>query len=85
VRRAPYRFALSGKLSPTCPAGTKVLVSVTAGAKTVAKSTVKVSKDCTFSAKVKVAKRAKLRATAAVVPSASVTAAVSRPLALRAG
>ncbi|HET6505679.1 MAG TPA: hypothetical protein VFG42_02710 [Baekduia sp.] len=85
VRRAPYRFALSGKLSPTCPSGTKVLVTVTAGRKTVAKATVKATKKCTFSAKVKVAKRAKLRATAAVVPSASVAAAVSRPLALRAG
>lgn len=85
VRRAPYRFALSGKLSPACPAGTKVLVALTAGRRTVAKTTVTVTKTCRFSAKVKVAKRAKLRATAAVVPSASVAAAVSRPLALRAG
>jgi pimeloyl-ACP methyl ester carboxylesterase len=85
VRRAPYRFTLSGRLSPACPAGTKVLVAVTAGRKTVAKATVTVTRKCTFSAKVKVTKRAKLRATAAVMPSASVTAAVSRPLALRAG
>jgi pimeloyl-ACP methyl ester carboxylesterase len=87
VRRAPYRFTLTGKVSSKakCPAGTKVLVALAAGGKTVAKATVTVNGKCAFSTKLKVSKRAKLRATAAVVPSERVMAAVSKPLSLRAG
>jgi hypothetical protein len=85
VRRAPYRFTLRGALSKGCPAGTKVVVKVTAGRRTVARTTVSVSRACTFNATVKVAGRGRLKATATVVASAKVAAATSRPVALRAG
>lgn len=85
VRRAPYRFALRGALSKACPTGTKVMIKVTAGRRTVVKTTVSVTKACRFNATVKVAGRGRLKATATVMASAKVAAATSRPVSLRAG
>jgi pimeloyl-ACP methyl ester carboxylesterase/nitrogen fixation protein FixH len=89
LRRAPYAFALSGRLAPAkgagCPTGARVMIALTSGRRTVAKTTVSVTARCAFTARVRVSKKAKLRATAMVLPSAKVAAAVSRPLALRAG
>jgi hypothetical protein len=88
-RRAPYAFALRGRLVPAagaaCPTGAKVAITMAAGRRTAARATVTVGKGCAFAATVKVRRRGALRATARTVAGAAVAAAASRPLALRAG
>jgi hypothetical protein len=80
VRRAPFTFMLNGRITGgTCTAGTTVAITISSGRRVVTKATIKLTRACTFAARVKVRRRGSL---SAVARTATLS---SRPLTLRAG
>ena len=90
-RSKPYSFTFSGKV--TLPSGVTtakgcsgtVTVTLKNGKKTVTTKKVSVKKDCTYSAKVTVSKKGKMKASVKFAGNSSVGAKTSAALNLRAG